>query len=158
MNCKLRVYLSVSLLILFASCQKQTTNTEIDSAQIINEVKLQVDAFHAADTSLNAQGIIDLLWPEFTMLVDGNHTVYEDVKTGAKTFMASLEIFHTDWKDLKIIPMGKDHAISSFIFTDSLVAKDGTITQARGPNTFVWEKRNEEWKVIYGDADHYPIK
>lgn len=158
MNCKLTIYLSVTLLTLFASCQKQATNTEIDSAQIINEVKIKVNAFYAADTSLNAQVMVDLLWPEFTMLADGNHIVYEDVKRGTKAFMDSLETFRTEWKDLKIIPISRYHAISLFIFTDSLVAKDGTITQSRGPNTFVWEKRNDEWKVIYGDADHYPVK
>ncbi|MEQ8361900.1 MAG: hypothetical protein RH948_03470 [Cyclobacteriaceae bacterium] len=72
--------------------------------------------------------------------------------------MSSLESFNTKWDSLIIIPPGNDHAISSFLFTDSIVSKDGTITQSRGPNTFVWEKRNEEWKVIYGDADHYSIK
>ena len=149
-------YLFTGLCLLLCSCQPQVTNTDVDTAEVIEQVRGQVNAFHAADTSLNAQGVADLLWPEFTMLADGNRVSYEEVRTGSQAFMASLETFHTEWADLKIIPLSKRHAISSFIFTDSIVAKDGTLTQARGPNTFVWEKREEVWKVIYADADHYP--
>ncbi|MFK7770700.1 MAG: nuclear transport factor 2 family protein [Saprospiraceae bacterium] len=158
MSIKLTFSLLLSLATLLASCQKKVENKEINSQRVIEQVKNQVNAFYAADTSLNAQKLVDLIWPEFTMLVDGNRIGYQDVKTGTKTFMASLEVFHTEWKDLQIVPLDHSHAISSFIFTDSLVAKDGKITQSTGPNTFVWEKRKEEWKVIYGDADHYPIK
>ena len=168
MNFKRIIHLLLGLLFLLTNCQKQAEDTvlnstksdlkEIDSKALIEQVENQVMAFHTADTSLNAQGIVDLLWPEFTMLADGNHVKYEEVKIGSKMFMESLATFHTEWDDLKIIPLGNNHAISSFIFTDSLVAKDGKVTQSKGPNTFVWEKRNGEWKVIYGDADHYPIK
>lgn len=156
MNSKGATYFSISIFFFVVSCQQPVASVEIDTAKIIEQVKLQVDAFHAADTSLNAQGVTDLLWPEFTMLADGNRVSYEEVKTGSQAFMASLTTFHTEWDDLKIIPLNNSHAISSFIFTDSIVAKDGTLTQARGPNTFVWEKREEVWKVIYADADHYP--
>jgi len=156
MNTKVTFTLSIGLLFLLANCQQQVDEKVMDTAEIIKQVTRQVDAFHAADTSLNAQGVTDLLWPEFTMLADGNRVSYEEVKTGSKAFMSSLTTFHTEWEDLKITPLGNRHAISSFIFTDSIVAKDGTLTQARGPNTFVWEKREEVWKVIYADADHYP--
>lgn len=156
MRFEITLYLSISFLLLLSSCQNQVADTAMDSAEIIEQVRLQVNAFHAADTSLNAQEVANLLWPEFTMLVDGNRVSYEEVRTGSQAFMASLEAFHTEWEDLKIIPLGNRHAVSSFIFTDSIVAKNGNITLSRGPNTFVWEKRKEEWKVIYADADHYP--
>ena len=156
MNFNFPLALSLVLLFLLTCCQQQVEDAEVDTAEIIDQVTIQVNAFHAADTSLNAAGVVGLLWPEFTMLADGNRVSYEEVKTGSQAFMASLSTFHTEWEDLKITPLGDRHAISSFIFTDSIVAKDGTLTQARGPNTFVWEKREEVWKVIYADADHYP--
>lgn len=157
MRFKIVLHILISLLFV-SSCQKQDNAKTMDARLLVEQVKSQVQAFHAADTSKNAQGMLDLLWPEFTMLVDGHPITYEDVETGSKSFMASLKTFHTEWKDLKIIPLGEQHAISSFTFTDSIVAKDGTITQSTGPNTFVWEKRDGQWKVIYGDADHYPIE
>ncbi|WP_167606849.1 nuclear transport factor 2 family protein [Maribellus sediminis] len=146
------------LVFLISSCVQLTNSKETDTAVVIDQVKSRVYDFHAADTAMNAQAIIDLLWPEFTMLADRNYTNYEQVKAGSFAFMESLAAFHSDWTDLKIIPLGDQYAVSSFIFTDSIVAKDGTITRATGPNTFVWEKREGEWKLIYADADHYPVK
>ena len=157
MTIKPITYLTISVLMLVCSCQHTGAKQEADTTRIIEEVKIQVKAFHAADTALDAQGMVDLLWPEFTMLADGNQVSYADAAKGTKEFMASLSTFHSEWRNLKIIPLGSHHAISSFIFIDSIVAKDGTVTRSRGPNTFVWEKRNGEWKVIYGDADHYPV-
>ncbi|NNE15675.1 MAG: hypothetical protein HKN51_11900 [Saprospiraceae bacterium] len=156
-NFKPDFYLIFSFICLFFSCHVQKQNIEIPTSNIIEQVKEKVYAFHTADTSMNANAIVDLLWPEYTMLVDGNYVNYENIKSAAYTFMASLKTFHSEWKDLRIFPPGQNHAISSYTFIDSLVAKDGTITKSRGPNTFVWERRGEEWKVIYGDADHYPI-
>ena len=160
MRAKIIVNLLLSFLLTLLGCKKQTEiiEAETNTAELIEQVKNQLEAFQVADTTLNSDGVVELLWPEFTMLVDGNYIAYQDVKTGTKAFMESLKSFHTVWNDLRIIPIGKHHAISSFIFTDSLVAKNGTITQSKGPNTFIWEKRNGKWKVIYGDADHYPIQ
>ena len=160
MNDKIIFKLLLGFLLLASSCTNPTEiqATETDTAAIIEQVKNRVAAFQAADTTLSSDKVIDLLWPEFTMLADGNYVAYQDVKTGSKAFMASLNSFHTKWEDLRIIPLGKTHAISSFIFTDSIIAKDGTLTQSRGPNTFIWEKRDGVWKVLYGDADHYPIQ
>lgn len=148
-----------AIILALYSCHKPTeTMTVINTDIITKEVKNQVQAFHAADTSLNAAAVVDLLWPEFTMLADGNYVNYEQVKSGSLAYMASLESFDTQWDELKIILLGSDHAISAFIFNDSIVSKDRTVTQSRGPNTFVWEKRDNQWKVIYADADHYPVE
>ena len=129
-----------------------------DRASLVAQVEEAVWAFHAADTARDAEGVIGLLWPEYTMLADGNRITYADVVGGSRAFMASLDVFHTHWTDLDITLLGADHAVSSFLFRDSIVSKDGTVTTARGPNTFVWERRNGEWRVLYGDADHYPVE
>lgn len=127
----------------------------IDSQAIITEVESAVRAFHAADTARDAAAVLDLLWPEYTMLADGKRLSYADVAAGAPAFMASLRVFHTEWKDLQIIPLGENIAVSSFIFYDSLVTHNGKVTRSRGPNTFVWERREGQWRVRYADADHY---
>ncbi|MEM6894491.1 MAG: nuclear transport factor 2 family protein [Bacteroidota bacterium] len=158
MNRKTSFILISFLLCVLLSCGEKANNEVYNPAQLVEDVKSQVDAFQKADTTLNSDGVLNLLWPEFTMLADGNHVTYEMVQQSSGDFMSSLESFNTKWDSLRIIPLGNDHAISSFIFTDSIVAKDGTLTKSRGPNTFVWQKRNGKWKVIYGDADHYSIE
>lgn len=137
--------------------QPLSNKKELDKQEIINEVQQHLWAFHAADTARDAQGVIDLLWPEFTMLVDGNRTNYAEVAQGSPEFMNSLDLFHTEWTDVQIIPISADAALSSFLFRDSIITKSGKLTRAKGPNTFLWERRNGIWKVLYADADHYPI-
>jgi len=130
---------------------------EEDTSSNRTQVEEAVWAFHTADTSRSAEGVIDLLWPEFTMMVDGNQMSYEDAVGGARGFMPSLDVFHTEWTQLQITLLGEEHAISSFVFRDSIVTSTGDVIQSWGPNTFIWEKREGQWKVLYTDADHYPI-
>ena len=126
-----------------------------DPRLVVEQVEAAVWAFHAADTARNAEGVIELLWPEFTMLVDGRRLTYPEVAAGSREFMATLESFHTEWSELEIVPLGSDAAISSFVFRDSIVSRAGEVDRAHGPTTFVWQKRAGEWKVLFADADHY---
>ena len=126
-----------------------------DPRLVVEQVEAAVWAFHAADTARNAEGVIELLWPEFTMLVDGRRLTYPEVAAGSREFMATLESFHTEWSELEIVPLGSDAAISSFVFRDSIVSRAGEVDRAHGPTTFVWQKRAGEWRVLFADADHY---
>lgn len=145
----------VLVVVLIVGCKEEAPS--YDNVQIKNEVEDALWAFHEADTSRNAQGVIDLLWPEYSMLADGRRILYADVVAGSPQFMAGLSLFYTEWSDVQTLVLGPDVAVTSFVFRDSLVAKTGEITKNRGPNTFVWQKRAGEWRVLYGDADHYPI-
>ena len=150
---------AVALMTLFLSCNdRNVARDDFNQQEVLDEVTKAVWAFHHADTSKNASAVIDLLWPEYSMLGDGHRISYEEVVSGSKQFMSGLSLFHTKWTDLQIIPISESSALSSFIFRDSIITKSGQLTKSRGPNTFLWEKRNGKWKVLYGDADHYPIK
>ncbi len=155
MRSAVRGVILLASLLLVSGCK--TEAPQVDLSHVGPEVQAALDAFHAADTSRHAQGVIDLLWPEYTMFADGARVGYDDVVTGSKAFMASLALFHTTWSDVQIIPLTPELAISSFVFRDSILKKDGTLIQSQGPNSFVWEKREGEWRVLYGDADHYPV-
>jgi len=157
-NRRILYYLIVSgWMILTSSCQPSNSQTTFDSEIVKQEVEAQIWAFHTADTSMNAEAMIDLLWPEYTMLADGKRISYDDVSQGSAQFMSNLTLFHTEWTDLEIIPVSADAALSSFIFKDSIINKSGELTRQQGPNTFLWQRRNGEWKLLYGDADHYPL-
>ena len=121
------------------------------------EIESKVWEFHKADTAKNAEAVINLLWSDFTMMGDGHKTSYEEVAKGSSEFMASLDLFHTEWTDIDIVVLSPDIGISSFLFKDSIIFKSGDVTLTKGPTSFVWQKRKNEWKVIYADADHYPL-
>ncbi|MEM8567631.1 MAG: hypothetical protein AAGF85_14315 [Bacteroidota bacterium] len=145
----------VIITLVACTSNKIDENQPFDKTKIIEEVTSAVWAFHAADTARNAQQVIDLLWPESNMMVDGNRIPYSDLAAGSRKFMSSIVLFHTDWKDLKVVPVSSTAAVASFIFNDSIIHKSGEVTISHGPNTFVWQKRADEWKVLFGDADHY---
>ena len=152
----------LAIFLAHSGCSDRPTSrpdsAEADYSQLMAEVEAAVWAFHAADTTMSADGVINLLWPEDTMLVDGARVSYSDVVTGSRQFMATLALFHTDWTDLAIVPLGGDVAVSSFLFRDSILTKTGELIQSRGPTTFVWQRRGGEWRVLFGDADHYPVE
>jgi ketosteroid isomerase-like protein len=128
-----------------------------DSLAVISEVEAAVWAFHAADTARDAEAVIALLWPEYYMLADGQRVGYKEIAQSSREFMDGLELFHTVWSDLRIVPVTSEAAISSFLFRDSIVTRDGELIQTQGPTTLFWERRSGEWRALFGDADHYPI-
>jgi len=138
------------------ACAPSTPDRE-PLAAVRTAVEAKVWAFHAADTARDAETIVGMLWPDYEMLVDGQRVSFEAVPRGARQFMAGLRSFHTVWSDVKVVPLSEELAIASFIFRDSIVGADGGLTQSRGPTTFVWEKRRGEWRLRFGDADHYPV-
>lgn len=128
-----------------------------DFTAVAAQVEAAVWAFHAADTARDAEAVIRLLWPEYTMLADGVRQGYDQVAAGSREFMAGLSLFHTVWRDLQVTPLGENAAIASFQFQDSIVTKAGDLIRNRGTTTFVWQRRNGEWRVLFADANHHPI-
>ena len=150
----------VAGMLLWAGCADPAVHdasSPVDTARITAGIEAGVRAFHRADTARDAEAVIALLWPDFTILVDGARQDYEQVAAASREFMGSLEFFHTEWTDLQILPLGPDAAVSSFRFRDSIMTSAGTLIRSRGPTTFVWERRNGEWRIRFADADHYPI-
>jgi len=159
---KSRVTSTALVVILLVACGNPSDRpAEGSLARPISSVMAEVDAalwaFHAADTAKDAEAVIGLLWPEYYMFVDGARIGYDEVVRGAREFLPSLELFHTDWTDVRITPLGPDAAVASFQFRDSIITMTGELIQSRGPTTFVWHRRDGEWRLVYGDADHYAL-
>ena len=156
-----RVLACVLICGLVVSCSDSRLINEHDvewREDVEREVTKRTWEFHAADTSRDANAVINLLWPEFTLLADGMRAGYAEVVEGSRAFMADVDSFKTEWTELAVIPLSSTSAISSFLFRDRIVMKSGEISESWGPNTFVWQKRGDEWRVIHTDADHYPLR
>lgn len=152
----------LSTVFIICSCTENVTERGVliqDNFKqgVIQEVQSKVWEFHEADTSKNAEAFVNLLWPDFSLMADGKRLSYKEVTSGSIGFFSSLDVFHSVWTDVEIVPLAPNAAVASFTFQDSLVAKSGEITQARGPTTFVWQKRGNEWRLIFADADHYDV-
>lgn len=138
---------------LAAGCSPATD----ERTQVAAAVDSAVRAFRQADMDLDGQRVVDHLWPEFYMYADGVRSDYAQVRTNILSFMSGLRSFDTDWTDVEVVALGPNTALSSFRFRDSIVLSDGTLLQSEGPTTLLWERRGTEWKLLYADADHYPV-
>ena len=131
--------------------------TSADQSRVADEVRAAVWAFHAADTARDAEAVIGLLWPDYSMLVDGARLGYDQVVAGSRDFLTSIALFHTQWSDLQVTPLSQDAAVASFQFRDSIITKAGQLIRHRGTTTFVWQRRDGEWRLLFADADHHPV-
>lgn len=148
------------LVAILAGCEvaRQADDAGWDRLAVEREVGAAVRAFHAADTARDVEAIVDMLWPEYEMLVDGERRTYSEVVESTRAFMADVETFRTHWSDLRVIPLTPDAAVASFLFRDSIVMRSGEVVRSRGPTTLLWERRDGVWGMRFGDADHYPIE
>lgn len=131
--------------------------TDAERAAVISAVDSAVRAFRQADLDLDGQGVVDHLWPEFYMYGDGVRSEYPTVRDNILAFMAGLKSFDTEWSDVEVVPLGRDAALASFLFRDSIVTVEGALVRSQGPTTLIWQRRGAEWRLLYADADHYQV-
>lgn len=127
-----------------------------ERARVVAAVDSAVQAFRQANLDMDGQRVVDHLWPEFYMYLDGVRMDYVDVRADILLFMADVRSLETDWTDVEVLPLGPNTAMSSFRFRESVVLGAGTLVHTEGPTTMLWERRGAEWKLLYTDADHYP--
>ena len=79
--------------IIFLSCDTPGTTrgndilSPADSLQLALSVGKAVWTFYSADTARNAEAVIELLWPEFTMMADGQRVAFDDAVKGIRAFL-----------------------------------------------------------------------
>ena len=148
----------ILIIVVLHACNTRPARQPANPPEVIAEVEAAVWAFHTADTARDPDGVIALLWPEYHMLVDGQRLTYEQVVKGSREFMGNVILFHTEWTDLRVTPISADAALASFLFRDSIVTRSGELIRSHGPTTFLWVRRGDEWRILFGDSDHYSIE
>ncbi len=131
--------------------------TDSERAAVVFAVDSAVQAFRQADVDLDGQRVVDHLWPEFYMYGDGVRSEHAAVRENILAFMAGLRSFDTEWSDVEVLALGRDAALASFRFRDSIVTAEGALLRSQGPTTLLWQRRGREWRLLYADADHYPV-
>lgn len=132
--------------------------SEGEKAETAASVRQAVEAFAAAERARDAETAISFLAPDFYMYADGKRADYGSVVEQIRSTLTQLEGFDTTWSDIEVTVLSRDHALVSLIFEDTITAADGTSTSLWGPNTFLWQRVDGNWRLLYVDADHYPGK
>ena len=113
-------------------------------------------AFRDAEIARDVEAVVAHMAPDFYMYGDGVRYGYEETVAGMRAALPNFEVFDVEWTDIEVRALGPDAALSSLLFRDSTVTNTGEVTVQRGPSTLIWERRGDDWLIVYVDADHYP--
>ncbi len=125
-------------------------------AAIVRSVDSATHAFADAERARDPELVLAHIAPEFYMYVDGRRASYDSVSSQILQTLPSLLSFETTWSDMEVRALGMNHALVTFRFRDRMTDSAGSTVSFVGPTTLIWERRGENWLIIYADADHYP--
>ena len=131
-----------------SDAERQAIATSVDSA---------TRAFEDAERALDAERVVAHIAPDFYMYNDGVRVGFEPTVQMIRQNFATLQHMEPGFADIEIKVLGRDAALATFTFRDSLVDATGATFSFRGPTTLVWERRGTDWLITYADADHYPV-
>ena len=142
-----------------AACQPTPTSlSETERLAIVASVDSATRSFEAAERARDAERVIAHLAPEFYMYVDGVRSGYDSVAASIRGTMESFRDFEPGFHDVEVIVLGRDAAVVSMTFRDSITTASGETLQFRGPTTLVWKRHGADWLIVYADADHYAVR
>ena len=144
--------------ITLAGCASPSAEGAFDRAAVAREVDSTVRAFQDAERSLDPERILAFIAPEFFMYSDGVRQDYEATAAAIRAQMPTLRFFEPEWTDIAVTVLGPDGAVTSMLFRDSIIDADGQLLQLRGPFTAAWRRFGNDWRMVFADADHYPVQ
>lgn len=148
---------SIPLVVLAACPSPAASLSETERLAIAASVDSATRSFEAAERARDAEGVIAHLAPDFYMYGDGVRSGYDSVAASIRGTMESFQDFEPGFHDVEVIVLGRDAAVVSMTFRDSITTASGETLQFRGPTTLVWERRGADWLIVYADADHYAV-
>lgn len=145
--------------LLMGACQQlapEPRSPTADHQGIVATVDSLTRAFEQAERDRQPGRVLSFLAPDFYMYADGVRANYGEVVTGIGD-ISTFQHFEPGWEDLEVRVLGPDAALVSFTFRDSIIAASGDVLLAGGATTLIWARLDDKWRVVYADADHYPV-
>ncbi len=146
----------LGLLVMSACLPSDPPLTDAERQVISASVDSATRAFEAAERARDPERVIAHLAPNFYMYNDGVRSGYDSTAASIRGTLGSFQHFEPGFADVEVTALGRNAALVSFTFHDSLVTGSGDLLQFQGPTTLIWERRGADWLIVYADADHYP--
>ena len=155
----MRVSPFVALLSLAAACSppESLPMTDAERQAIALSVDSATRTFEDAERALDAGRVVAHIAPDFYMYNDGVRVGYEPTVQMIRQHFVTLRHMEPGFRDIEIKVLGRDAALATFTFRDSIVDATGASFSFRGPTRLIWERRGTDWLITYADADHYPV-
>ncbi len=151
--------LLVVALLALAACQPGPDSPLSDAERraITATVDSVMGAFEEAERNRDPERLIAFLAPEFYMYTDGIRTSYDSVTASMRRTLGTMQHFEPGFAGVEVRVLGRDAALVSLTFRDSIITASGDLLQFQGPTTLIWERLEGQWRLVYADADHYPV-
>lgn len=132
--------------------------SEAESREVVDSVTAGMKSYAAALGSLQRERIMAhyLESSDFRLTSDGAVHTREGMHEVLDGLATSLNRMDVTWQSITVTPLAPDAAVALAPFRTVNVAKDNTVSRVRGVATWVWVRRNGEWRMLYGHGDHYP--
>jgi ketosteroid isomerase-like protein len=142
-----------------AACQggPEASLHDTERRAIAGRIDSLMRAFEEAERSRDPERVIEYLAPDFYMYVDGMRTGYNSVAANMRRTLGSLQHLEPGFQNVEVRVLGRNAALVSMTFRDSVVTASGQTQQLQGPTTLIWERLQGQWRLVYADADHYPV-
>lgn len=141
-----------------SSCSApRTALTAAESQEIITAVTAGMKSYAAALGSVQVDRITAhyVEGPEFRLTSDGtvhSRATLLEVLAG----LSKLNKMEVNWESITVTPLAPGAALAVAPFRRVDFARDGTLSRNRGVATWVWVRRDGQWRMLYGHGDHYP--
>lgn len=155
----LRTVLLWGLVVAFAACREgaEAPLSDAERRSMAARVDSLTGAFEAAQRSRDPERTVGFLAPDFYMYVDGVRSGYDSVAARIRRTLGAMQHVEPGFENVEVRVLGRDAALVSLVFRDSVITASGQTQQSRGPTTLIWERRQDQWRIVYADADHYPV-
>ncbi len=149
----------VAALLTLAACQTgvQGPLTDAERRTIATTIDSLMGAFEEAERSRDPERLIAYLALDFYMYTDGIRTSYDSVAASMRRNLGAMQHFEPGFDNIEVRVLGRDAALVSLTFRDSVITASGDLLQFQGPTTLLWQRLEGQWRLVYADADHYPV-
>lgn len=118
-------------------------------AALASEISREVDRAIAAWTALEPQAFFDLFSDEFQWLYEGTVIDRATFEEMVRQFMVAHTAVDWRWTERTVEVLGPDAAVFSGSWTLTQTDTAGVQMEDGGVITFVYERRNGEWRIVH---------
>lgn len=129
---------------------------EAQAAQA-DTIRARMESYAAALAARDAERILShyVQGPEFRLYVDGTLYTYDDMVGVASSMARTLSALEVRWDSVNVTSLGRGAAIAGATFRRVLTDTAGAVSRDRGTASWIWVRRDGQWRSIHGHGVHY---
>lgn len=131
---------------------------ESERRVIASAVQAAMMSFEAAERALDADALIAHFaeTPDFHVYLDAQRLSYQTMVSNFRTGFPKLHSIVGGFQGIHVIVLAPDSALATAAFREAITDAGGVTTRVRGAASWLWRRVDGDWRIVYGQAAHYP--